>query len=198
MKILFATMPFDGHFNPATAVAVHLRERGHDVRWYAGPSYQRKLADLGIPIFPFRRAREVTGENIAELHPERARLKGPKLIAFDGEMIFAEPAEGHYRDLLDVHAEFGFEALFCDPAFYAAKPVADSLSVPVYTLGIWPMNAPSRDVPPPFFGLRPARTLVGRLAHRGFRALLHSTMKPGVLRYNAPAGVGGLRADPGG
>ena len=31
MKILFASMPFDGHFNPLTALAVHLRERGHEV-----------------------------------------------------------------------------------------------------------------------------------------------------------------------
>ncbi len=185
MKILFATMPFDGHFNPATAVAVHLRERGHDVRWYAGPSYQRKLAGLGIPSFPFQRAQEVNGENVAERYPERARLKGPKLIAFDGEMIFAVPADGHYRDVVDIHTEFGFEAIFCDPAFYAAKPLGETLSVPVYALGIWPMMARSRDVPPPFFGLRPARTPVGRLAHRAVRALLHGTMKPGMRRYNA-------------
>ncbi len=33
MKILFATMPFDGHFNPLTGIAVHLKESGHDVRW---------------------------------------------------------------------------------------------------------------------------------------------------------------------
>ena len=51
-RILFATMPFDGHFNPLTSVAMHLKEQGHDVRWYAGPSYAGKLADLGVPHFP--------------------------------------------------------------------------------------------------------------------------------------------------
>ncbi len=45
-RILFATMPFDGHFNPVTSVATHLREQGHDVRWYAGPSYAGKLAPI--------------------------------------------------------------------------------------------------------------------------------------------------------
>ena len=45
-RILFATMPFDGHFSPLTGIAAHLKDQGHDVRWYAGPSYAQKLADL--------------------------------------------------------------------------------------------------------------------------------------------------------
>src|SRR5574337_212887 len=32
-------MRFDGDFNPLTGVAMHLKAAGHDVRWYAGPSY---------------------------------------------------------------------------------------------------------------------------------------------------------------
>ena len=42
MRILFASMPADGHFNPLTGIAAHLSTRGHDVRWYAGPEYGRK------------------------------------------------------------------------------------------------------------------------------------------------------------
>mgnify|MGYP001016572938 CR=1 FL=1 len=48
MKILFATMPFDGHFNPLTGIAMHLKEAGHDVRWYAGSSYAEKLQRLDV------------------------------------------------------------------------------------------------------------------------------------------------------
>ena len=85
MKILFATMPFDGHFNPLTSVAMHLKGAGHDVRWYAGPSYAAKLARLGIPHFPFQRATEINQQNIGELFPERARLRGPALIRFESQ-----------------------------------------------------------------------------------------------------------------
>ncbi len=112
MKILFATMPFDGHFNPLTGIAVHLRRQGHDVRWYAGPSYQQRLSDLGVPGFAFRRAREVNGENIHDLFPERARLKGPGLLAFDGEKIFVAEVHDHYRDIVDIRTDFDFDALF--------------------------------------------------------------------------------------
>jgi UDP:flavonoid glycosyltransferase YjiC (YdhE family) len=59
MKILFATMPADGHFNPLTGVAMHLKAAGHDVRWYAAPSYIPRLERLGIGYFPFIRATEV-------------------------------------------------------------------------------------------------------------------------------------------
>ncbi len=33
MNILFATVPADGHFNPLTGVAMHLKAAGHDIRW---------------------------------------------------------------------------------------------------------------------------------------------------------------------
>ncbi len=85
MKILFATMPFDGHFNPLTGVAMHLKAAGHDVRWYAGPSYAAKLERLGIPHFPFQRATEINQDNIGELFPERAKLRGPALIRFEAQ-----------------------------------------------------------------------------------------------------------------
>jgi MGT family glycosyltransferase len=184
MRILFATMPFDGHFNPLTAIAVHLRERGHDVAWYTGPSYQPKVAALGIQGFLYQRSLEVTGENVAELFPERAGLRGPKLISFEGDHIFSSPVEGHYRDIIEIHEQFPFDALFCDVAFFAAKLIGEKLPVRVYTVGVGPMLANSRDVPPPFFGLKPATSIVGRLVHRGVRAMVHSGLKAGVVRYN--------------
>ncbi len=74
MKILFATMPFDGHFNPLTGIAMHLKAAGHDVRWYTGPSYAAKLERLGIPHYPFRR------ENVARLRDELGGYHPHELI----------------------------------------------------------------------------------------------------------------------
>jgi UDP:flavonoid glycosyltransferase YjiC (YdhE family) len=180
-RILFATMPFDGHFSPLTSIAMHLKEQGHDVRWYAGPSYAEKLAGLGITHCPFQRAREVSGENIAGVFPERARLKGPKLLSFDMEQIFVANVEHHYRDILDVHATFPFDAFFYDPGLFASKLVAEKLGVPVYAVGVGPFIGAA---PPPFFGLKPARTIIDKLIHRIARALLNSSVRQGVQRYN--------------
>jgi UDP:flavonoid glycosyltransferase YjiC (YdhE family) len=184
MSFLFATMPFDGHFNPLTGIAMHLKERGHDVRWYAGPSYAEKLRALEIPHHPFQRAREVNGENIGEVFPERARLSGPKLISFEMKNIFVANCGAHFKDIAAIREELPFDALFCDEALYASKLVAEKLQVPVYAVGLGPPTFNSRDAPPNFFGLKPARSIVGRLHHRIVGAMLNRTMKDGMRLYN--------------
>jgi UDP:flavonoid glycosyltransferase YjiC (YdhE family) len=184
-RILFATMPFDGHFSPLTSIAMHLKEQGHDVRWYAGPSYARKLADLGIQHYPFKEAREVNGENIHEVFPERAKLSGPKAISFEMKSIFVANTEGHFRDIAALRAQFPFDACFCDAGLWASKLVAEKLGVPVYAVGVSPLMLSSRDTPPSFFGLKPAKTIVDRLIQRAFRAMLDSGLKDGVTMFNA-------------
>lgn len=182
---MFASLPFDGHFKPLTGIAVRLRELGHDVRWYAGPSYAGALRDLGIPHHPFVHAREVNGETIAELHPERARLAGLKLIAFDFEHVFAANCEDHLLDLADLHQAEPFDALVADEGFYAMQIVKACLEVPVYGVAVSPMMGNSPDTPPNFFGLKPARTPFGKLRDRVVDAMVSSTMKRGTATYNA-------------
>jgi MGT family glycosyltransferase len=183
MRILFASLPAEGHFNPLTGVAQHLAGRGHDVRWYVGPEYQRKTDALGLPSFPYRRATEVTGDNINTLFPDRARLKGPKLISFDLDTFFVANVEEHFADIVEIREEFPFDLFFCDGGLYVEKLVAERLGVPVFAIGLTAV-LPDADSPPPFFGLRPARTVVGRTQHRVVQGMLTSTMKRGVAHYN--------------
>jgi MGT family glycosyltransferase len=181
-KILFASMPFDGHFNPLTGLAVHLRERGHDVRWYAGPSYATRLAAIDVPRLPFHRATEVTAENLVEIFPEYEKLgTGPKAIAFALRELFFGNLEAHYRDIVELREEFVFDALICDTAFYAGCLVAETLEPRVYTVAAAPTPAPtSKQTPPPFFGLAPARSLLGRIRDRILSALVKSSTKSGM------------------
>ena len=177
-------MPFDGHFKPLTGIAVRLHELGHDVRWYAGPSYALALRELGIRHVPFSRAPEVNGDTIADIHPERAKLSGLKLLAFDFENVFAAHCEEHFLDLVDLHAAAPFDVLIADEGLYATQLVRARLGVPVYAVGVSPMMANSRDAPPNFFGLKPARTPIGRVRDRVVDAMVSSTMKPGLATYN--------------
>src|SRR5687768_10847314 len=111
-------MPADGHFDPLTGIAAHLTRRGHDARWYAGPRYARKLAELGMTYFLYKRATEVTADNLSEFFPERAGLKGPKLIAFDLEKFFVANVESHFQDIEEIRTTFPFDVLVCDGALY--------------------------------------------------------------------------------
>ena len=130
MRILFASMPADGHFNPLTGIAVNLADRGHDVRWYAGPAYGAKLDRLGMRWFPYRQATEIMAGNLDDLFPERAGLKGPRLISFELDTFFVSQVENHFQDLVNIRQEWPFDALVCDGALYAEQLVAESLHDP--------------------------------------------------------------------
>jgi hypothetical protein len=173
MKILFATVPADGHFNPLTSVAMHLKAVGHDVRWYAGPSYSAKLERLGIPCFPFVRATQVDASNIGELFPERAKLHGLALIRFDGNHFFVADVGNNFEDVRDIHTSFPFDVLCCDVGFFALQLIKEELGKRVCAFGVAPSFESSSDVPPNLLGLKPARTAVVRLAHRGLRAMMN-------------------------
>jgi UDP:flavonoid glycosyltransferase YjiC (YdhE family) len=195
MRILFASMPADGHFNPLAGLAAHLSALGHDVRWYAGPEYGRKLEALGMGHFPYRRATEITAANLNDLFPERATLRGPKLISFDLEKFFVANVNNHFQDIVDIRAEFPFDVMVCDGAMYVEKLVAERLGLPVFAVGLTTVM-PDRQSPPPFFGLRPARTVLGRSVHRVVRRMLASAMKRGVLTYNEVLATHGLAPIP--
>ena len=155
------------------------------MRFYTGPSYAKRLAELELTHLPFRRATEVNGENIAEHFPEIEKLKGPRRIAFDLEKIFFGNTKSHFDDIRDIRAEFSFDALIADGAFYAAYLVAKKLALPVYGVGPGPTPAPtSPTAPPPFFGLTPATNPFARLKHRAVRAMVESTTKRGMRAFN--------------
>ncbi len=193
MKILFATLPFDGHFNPLTGVAMHLKAAGHDVRWYAGPSYAAKLARLGIPHFPFQRATEINGNNIGELFPERAGLHGLAFIRFEVKHLFVGNTERYFEDVREIDASFPFDVLFCDGGFYALKLVKEKLGKQVCAFGLVPSMESANDVPPNFAGLKPAKTALGRLVHRGMRSMMDQiVMSDGKGVYNGMLAAHGL------
>jgi MGT family glycosyltransferase len=157
MKILFASQAVDGHFNPMTAVAVRLRERGHDVAWYTGPVFTRKLQDLGIRHFPFRRAIEHRADNLNELYPERAKLKGPRAIGFDGEKVFASNVSNFFEDIRELHQDFPFDVAVADSSMFIHRLVSHLMGKPLVNFVAIPNMESDPLVPPLFFGFKPPR-----------------------------------------
>src|ERR1043165_3211199 len=74
-KILFATFPAEGHVNPLTGIASHLKSLGHDVRWYTSETHREKIEKLDIPFYPLQKALEVTGDNVDNIFPEIRKAK---------------------------------------------------------------------------------------------------------------------------
>ncbi len=171
MNILFASQAIDGHFNPMTGVAVRLKERGHDVRWYTGPVFDAKLQGLGIPLFPFRRAIEHRADNLNELYPERARLKGPRAIGFDGEKIFASNVTNFFEDIRELDQDFPVDVVVADSSMFIHRLVSHVMGKPVVSFVAIPNMESDQQVPPLFFGFRPPRNPVEK-ALQGLAGLL--------------------------
>lgn len=181
MKILFASQAIDGHFNPMTGVAMRLKDRGHEVAWYTGPVYADKLGGMGIRHFPFRRATEHRADNLNELYPERATLKGPRAIGFDGEKIFASNVSHFFEDIRDVAQQYPFDVAVVDSSMFIHRLVSHLMGKPVVNFVAIPNMESDPQVPPLFFGFRPPRNPVEK-AIQGLAGLLSDKV---ILR---PAG----------
>ena len=102
MKILFASMPADGHFNPLTGVAVDLAERGHDVRWYAGPDVRRQAGPTRHAVVPLPAGHRGHGRQPRRAVPRAGRAQGPQADLLRPGQVLREPGReplpGHRRD----------------------------------------------------------------------------------------------------
>ena len=170
------------------------------MRFYTGPSYARRLAALGVPHLPFRRATEVNGDNLAEHFPEVGELKGPKRIAFDLEKVFfgehRGPLRRHPRDPRGVPVR----QPSC-PTARSTRPTSSPRSSACPVFGIGPAPTPAPTSPDGAAAvLRPHAGDAARSAGSStasFDAMVESTTKPGMRTFNgllARRGTAAVRA----
>jgi UDP:flavonoid glycosyltransferase YjiC (YdhE family) len=198
MKVLLASQAIAGHFNPMTGIGVRLKDEGHEVGWYTGGTLAGKLGELNIVHYPFDRAIEHTADNLPELYPQRAKLKGPMAIRFDGERIFASNITNFFEDIRDVQGLFPFDAVVMDSSMFVQRLVSVMLGKPVVSfVAIGNMESDPL-VPPMFFGFTPARTPAQRILHAGARLVSEQFVtKPARVSYVRQLEGYGLHTDRG-
>lgn len=171
-KILFANFPADGHFNPLTGLAMHLKSLGADVRWYSSVTYAAKLKKMNIPHFRFKRAVDVEGNDFDKVFPERAKKKSQvSKLKYDIIHAFILRAPEYYADILEIHKTFSFELLVADSAFTGIPFVKDLMRKPVVAVGVMPLTETSVDLPPAGLGLEPSNTILGKIRNAFLREL---------------------------
>lgn len=185
-RILFANVPADGHFNPMTGIAMELKNRGHDVRWYTSKMFGEKLKKLGIPHYPFKKALEVNQFNINDVFPERKQLKaGVPQLKFDIKNFFVYRAPEYFEDIGEIKQEFPFDVFVCDATFTAGQLVRNKLNVPGVGVGISPVMSTSRDLPPYGLGLTPGHSFIRRIKQKFLRFVAKNFLfKESIAEYN--------------
>ncbi len=171
-RILFASFPADGHFNPLTGLAVYLQGLGYDVRWYTSFTYTEKLKKLDIHHYAFQKAKEVINNNFDEAFPERTKIKSQvKKLVHDMINAFILRAPEYYEDMLEIRKSFPFDLVVCDCAFPAIPFIKEKIKVPVISIGVLPLTQTSKDLPPAGLGLTPVNSFLGRRKQDALRYL---------------------------
>lgn len=162
-KILFANMPYEGHFNPLTGIAMHLKSLGHDVRWYSGSIFKDKIDSLGIPYYPFQKALDFNQHNVHILFPERDQIRGAiGKLKYDLKTAFILRSTEFYEDIKDINESWSFDLLISDVAFTGMPFVKEKLNKKVVSVGVFPLIETSRDLPPTGLAMTPSTSFLGQ------------------------------------
>jgi MGT family glycosyltransferase len=170
-KVLFANFPADGHFNPLTGLAVHLKNKGCDVRWYTSAAYAEKINRLGIPFYGLNKALDLNGgKNIEAIFPERSKYKSQiSKLKFDLVNAFILRGPEYFEDIQEIYEEFEFDVMIADITFGAIPFVKEKMNIPVIAVSVIPLPETSKDLPPSGLGLTPSSGFFGRIKQRVLR-----------------------------
>lgn len=171
MKVLVATYPYAGHFNPTQPVVCELVRRGHDVVWMTGPAYEARARKTGARFVPMSPEALIDDENIHVIQGKVTLAK----VADYLRRLFLDRIPAQVRDYEGVAAatadNFVPDVLVVDFCTYAARCYMDRTGLPYATLGINPLVTLDPEIPPWGSGEQPPRTVAGRLRNRVRHAL---------------------------
>lgn len=171
-KLLFATVPADGHVNPLTGLAVYLKSIGCDVRWYTSESYRGKIERLDIPLYTLKKALDIAGPDFAGMQSERDKKRSQVAkLRFDLINVFISRAPEYFEDMRDIYRRFPFDLVVMDCAFGAMPYVKDIMKIPVISVGVLPLIQSSKYLAPVGLGLMPGSNLFIQMKHAFLRAV---------------------------
>jgi UDP:flavonoid glycosyltransferase YjiC (YdhE family) len=170
--VMVAVMPFAGHVAPLAAVTAAFVEAGHAVRVYTGAAYADRFAALGAGIVPWSRAPDFDEHDLAETFPTLRGRKGPLQAIANIEHVFIRTAAAQGDDLAAAYRERPWDVIVADGLSLGARFGSERTDTPWVTVSIVPLTIPTPELPPPGFGLPPARGALDRARDR----LLHMAL----------------------
>jgi len=165
-RFLVGTVPYVGHVNQAFPIVRELVRRGHDVWWYTGKAFIKKVEGAGARYIPMQNSPDFSDKDLDEAFPGRKGLTGLTKLKFELKHIFIDSGVGQFRDFKQILTKFPADVLLCERAFLGASIINEMSGIPwaSYSISILPFN--SRDTAPVGLGLLPNATHVGHLRNR--------------------------------
>ncbi|RCJ15743.1 hypothetical protein A6S26_33990 [Nostoc sp. ATCC 43529] len=165
-RFLIGTIPALGHFNPFLPIASKLVERGHEVWWYTGQSFQSRVEATGARYVPMVAAFDYSDlKNIPEsLLEKRKTVPESAQLIFDFKHFLIDGALLQVKDYTEILRQFPADVLLSDYAFIGASWIHEKGGPPWAGLGVIPLFISSRDTSPfSWLPLQPDSSPLGRL-----------------------------------
>lgn len=106
--ILIASMPCDGHFDPLTGPAYHLKSIGCDVRWYTPERYKARDSIAGLTSAEMILVREKHKTAVGKFN-------------YDIIIIFILRGAEFYKDIKEIYQHFPYKVIVANICFTGRK-----------------------------------------------------------------------------
>lgn len=169
LHFLFCPWPTLGDLYPLLAVAVQLRDRGHDVRFLCSERVDRVLSDCGFMRYPG-----------PEFPAEPARL-GP---GAGGKRFLLDPLPAEVASLRSAIDEFGPDGIVDSILPFGPRLIAEVMTIPHASISVCSCPLPGRDLFPYGLGLPPARDAITRSLARAARDRQREQMMDELVQWN--------------
>ncbi len=124
MKILLASMPATGHFNPILVAARILKDAGHETAIYTSVVYRDKVENAGVRFFPLSEdADQGVRDFIASFLEEHKVTPSPEEMVKAFTNVFIAPMMSQYRGLLAILKDFPAEVVVHETCFSGVLPM---------------------------------------------------------------------------
>lgn len=184
-SFLICSTPVHGHVTPLLAVARHLVQRGHRVRFMTGQRYAGAVRATGADFvaLPAEADYDDTDMNVA--FPGRVGKTGVSGIRWDVSNIFLKPAPAQIRAVDEAIAQEPVDAILVESMFIGAVGLLSRPRVErpaIVNLGIIPLGVESNDTAPFGLGVLPKPGMLGRARNAMLDVLTKKLIFGGVQR----------------
>jgi UDP:flavonoid glycosyltransferase YjiC (YdhE family) len=123
MKVLLASIPATGHFNPLLVVAGILKKAGHETAFYTSALFRDKIEAAGSRFFPLPHEADQDWQDKVASFLKRF-IYAPDLgeMAEISKTAFVEPMPAQFRGLQEVLREFPADLIVHETCFTGVFP----------------------------------------------------------------------------
>jgi MGT family glycosyltransferase len=162
MKILIASTPASGLFNPLLAIGRILIAAGHEVAGLTGSAFRQRVEGIGAKFHPLPAQVDFDPGNIHAVAPELKNTPpGPEWLRISLERVFVDSIREQHEGIREALRDFLADVIVVDDMFFGVLPMLlgpRSERPPTIVCGTSVLHWRREDGAPVFSGLSPATT----------------------------------------